>query len=241
MQPNMGTSGFVWWFGIVEDRDGDPEQLGRVRVRIFNVHSEDKADIDTDMLPWALVGQDPTSAAHDGIGRSPTGIAEGSMVFGFFLDGESMQIPAITQTFAGRPGGKNDLHPLALGSNTLKKVIAPGSGEPASPYKAKYPYNKVFTTESGHAIEIDDTPGAERLQEYHKSGTYHEVHPDGSDVVKIVGDSFDITVKDKTVFIGGDLKITVKGDANITIDGDSTLTSKKSLTIKSPDITIEES
>lgn len=239
MKPDMGNSGFIWWFGIVEEREGDPKKLGRVKVRIFNIHSESKADIETDMLPWAIVGQDPTSAAHKGVGRSPTGIAVGSMVYGFFLDGEAKQIPAITHTFGGMPDGENDIHKLALGENELQKD--PVDGEPDSPYKAEYPYNKVFTTESGHAVEVDDTPGAERIHVYHKSGSYFELQPEGDGVLKIIGDSFDLTVKDKTVYVGGDVKITVKGNADITVDQDTTLTSKKSLTIKSPDITIEES
>ena len=37
----MGMDGFVWFTGVVEDRD-DPDQLGRVRVRILGYHTEDK-------------------------------------------------------------------------------------------------------------------------------------------------------------------------------------------------------
>ena len=33
----MGTNGFVWWQGVVEDRQ-DPLQLGRCRVRILGWH-----------------------------------------------------------------------------------------------------------------------------------------------------------------------------------------------------------
>ena len=41
MQNFMGMDGFVWFVGVVEDRD-DPSQLGRVRVRCIGYHTEDK-------------------------------------------------------------------------------------------------------------------------------------------------------------------------------------------------------
>lgn len=238
MKPNMGQDGFVWFFGRVEDRE-DPEQLGRVRVRIFNFHSENKADVDTNMLPWAWLGQNPNSAASAGIGRSPTGIMVGSLCFGFFLDGKRAQMPVVVATFGGKPGGENDVHQLARGTNTVQKGDLPD--EPKSPYKAKYPYNKVEVTESGHIIELDDTPGAERIHIYHNSGSYFEIHPNGDHVVKGVNNSYDLTKKDKTVYVGGDLKITVKGNADIEVTKAATINAKESITITSPDITIEES
>jgi hypothetical protein len=51
--------------------------------------------------------------------------------------------------------------------------------------KAKYPDNVVIETKSGHVIEIDDTPGNERIRMYHRSGTYTDYRPDGSVVDKI--------------------------------------------------------
>ena len=43
----MGLEGFIWWIGVVEDRQ-DPEQLGRVRVRCFGWHTDEKDKIPTD-------------------------------------------------------------------------------------------------------------------------------------------------------------------------------------------------
>jgi hypothetical protein len=51
-QHNMGTDGFVWFFGLVEDRD-DPKQVGRVRVRCFGFHDQDDGQLPTTALPWA--------------------------------------------------------------------------------------------------------------------------------------------------------------------------------------------
>ena len=42
----MGLDGFVWFTGVVEDRN-DPDALGRVRVRCLGFHTEDLNDIPT--------------------------------------------------------------------------------------------------------------------------------------------------------------------------------------------------
>jgi hypothetical protein len=86
--------------------------------------------------------------------------------------------------------------------------------EPVTPYAAEYPFNKVYESESGHINEIDDTEGAERLHEYHKSGTFKEIHPDGSVVTRVVMDNYEI--------IYGDNFCNVKGSVHLTIDQDCT-------------------
>jgi len=50
--------------------------------------------------------------------------------------------------------------------------------------RAEYPYNSVLETRNGHVIEVDDTPYNERIRMYHKSGSYFEVRPDGSFIMK---------------------------------------------------------
>jgi len=81
-----------------------------------------------------------------------------------------------------------------------------------SPYtSAKYPYNHVHESEAGHIHEIDDTPGGERLMQQHSTGTFQEIHPDGTKMVKVIGDNYEI--------IAGKSSILVVGDANITYDG----------------------
>ena len=47
MQNFMGMDGFIWFTGVVEDRN-DPSKLGRVRVRCVGFHTEDKTKIPTD-------------------------------------------------------------------------------------------------------------------------------------------------------------------------------------------------
>jgi len=97
-----GTEGLVWWQGIVEDVN-DPETLGRVRVRIFGFHSDDKSKIPTDKLPWAAPIMPITSAAIGGVGQSPTGSLPGAWVMGFFRDGMNAQDPIVWGTVYGKP------------------------------------------------------------------------------------------------------------------------------------------
>jgi hypothetical protein len=98
----MGRDRFVWWFGVVEDID-DPLKIGRVRVRAFGYHTDDKSKIPTKSLPWAHVLQECGSASISGIGRSPTGMLPGSHVFGFFRDGLNAQHPVVMFTVGGIP------------------------------------------------------------------------------------------------------------------------------------------
>ena len=80
-------------FGIVEDIM-DPQQLGRVRVRIFGLHTYDKTLIPSSTLPWASVVQPTTSAANSGVGQNPN-LLLGSLVVVFFADGEAQQLPVV--------------------------------------------------------------------------------------------------------------------------------------------------
>jgi len=94
----------------------------------------------------------------------------------------------------------DDCNPTALGGSW---------SEPETPYNAKYPKNHVVETESGHVFEVDDSPGAERIHQYHKSGTFEEIHPDGTRVQKIIGNDFEIIRKNNNVSIYGNMNVNV--------------------------------
>jgi hypothetical protein len=93
--------------------------------------------------------------------------------------------------------------------------------EPISAYNAQYPYNNVTQTESGHFQEFDDTPGAERIRTQHRTGTFTEWQPDGTEVHKIVGNGYRVVVKDDNVIIEGKCNISITGNAELTIGGDA--------------------
>ncbi|AXF41509.1 hypothetical protein SHAb15599_00155 [Acinetobacter phage SH-Ab 15599] len=65
-----------------------------------------------------------------------------------------------------------------------------GVTEPRSRAAPQYPHNKVYQSPSGHCIEIDDTPGVERIMIFHMSGSYIEMHADGDIVIKAHKDLF---------------------------------------------------
>jgi uncharacterized protein YcbK (DUF882 family) len=93
--------------------------------------------------------------------------------------------------------------------------------QPPVPYKGQYPYNKVLQTESGHVIETDDTPGAERIQIYHRSGTFVEIDANGSVVKKTKGSSYEIVDKNGYISVTGDANLSVRGSIKIFVGGDA--------------------
>ena len=296
---------FIWFFGVVEDRN-DPLKMGRVRVRCFNWHTNDKSKVPTDALPWAQCMQPVTSAAISGIGRSATGLVEGSWVIGFFLDGEDAQKPMIMGSMAGIPTelpneefGFNGKYPDLINEPDLPRpargeleanlnvndgvlptklssrpardthyetkiagraalgavptAVAPSvtgmpdkgsadyvtdegevpywyepnpryGGESDGVYESGgvsvYPMNHVNVSESGHVHEIDDTPNAERLHEFHKSGSFIETQQDGTKVTKVVGKDYHVVIEDRNVFIKGNMSVTIAGNAKMYVQGD---------------------
>jgi hypothetical protein len=117
-----------------------------------------------------------------------------------------------------------------LKSNELDAVINPNNAfsQPVPPYDAVYPYNNAQTTPSGHVFELDDTPGSERINIAHRTGTFQEIGPDGSMTEKVMNNNFKVVVQDNSIYIlgdsqetiQGDVKIYVQGDAKIQVDGD---------------------
>jgi hypothetical protein len=87
-------------------------------------------------------------------------------------------------------------------------------------YPPDFPYNQVIATESGHTLEMDDSPGRERVRLMHRTGTFIEMHPNGDEVHKVYGDGYEITIKDRNVLIKGTCYVTIEGDALTNIKGD---------------------
>jgi hypothetical protein len=113
----------------------------------------------------------------------------------------------------------NDLinqHPVV---NFKKSRVDDLTGEPPTPYAAQYPFNHVQETESGHIREMDDTPGHERIHEYHRAGTFYEIHPDGTKVTKIVGEDYEIVHSNKKLRVRGNMQVFVDGDASLYVRG----------------------
>ena len=115
--------------------------------------------------------------------------------------------------------------PVGLGSTTT-------TTEPETPYNAQYPFNHVKTSESGHIQEFDDTEGSERIHTYHRSGTFEEIHPDGTTVTKVVKDNYVAILGDDTLHVKGTVNVQVEGDANIGINGNTNFDFGGNLNVK---------
>jgi hypothetical protein len=100
----IGRDGFRWWIGQIAPEEVQ-KQLNkdgwgnRLKVRILGYHPEDEKLLENKDLPWAQV----LLSTSDGTGASQYAtnhkIRPGDVVFGFFLDGDNAQIPAIMGCF----------------------------------------------------------------------------------------------------------------------------------------------
>ena len=228
---------FTWFMGVVEDRM-DPEMMGRVRVRCFGFHTESRGLIKTSDLPWATVMLPTTGSSMSGIGHTPHGLLPGSWVVGFFRDGPSAQDPIVIGSVGGFPEskpdkakgfsdpagnyptivGEPDVNKLARGINTAPYEVDVSISEPEVPYATTYPHNKVIETESGHKIEIDDTPGAERVRVQHHAGSFIEMHPEG-DIVFRQKNKYDVIIENDNCHVQGNINLLVDGNVKQFIRG----------------------
>jgi hypothetical protein len=295
---------FVWFMGRVADIE-DPEYLGRVKVRIihkqtgelgkktktYGITDEDLlwawpiSAVQSASLSWKKLSEEvledfDTPDWIDAVGLSPTGIAIGTYVFGFFLDAQEQNIPMIFGTYhkmsvfpepPSTPDAKmlqleapetreefSDVSKLARGKKGKggqslpkkpeKATTLTATDEPESAYKTEYPYNTTYTTKSGHAIEIDDTPGHERIHIWHRSGSYEEIAngpPEDGDkfkgrrVKKTVDSDYEIVMKDKNILIKNNKNQEIGNDVNIEIGGNGVINIKGRVNITANEFNIK--
>jgi hypothetical protein len=247
---------FVWFVGQVEDIL-DPEQIGRVRVRVFGIHSSDKTSVPTDDLPWCQVIMQATSGFNSTSGRSSVGLQVNSQVIGFFLDGENLQHPIVLGSFMGLDASiMQQLSSSAAQTRNSSPETNSLFTVPVA-YSPKYPHNSIEVTESGHVFEVDNTPGSERILKQHKSGTFEEIQPDGSKVTRVVSKNYEVVLSDNnihvkgnsntvidgnkndvikgkiTISVTGDVNLNIQGNVNQTVSGTTSISSTLALIIKS--------
>ncbi len=134
--------------------------------------------------------------------------------------------------------GESDVNRLARGviegtvvklKDANRKLNIPkamGLGEwnqPEAPFGAKYPFNKVMESESGHVMEFDDSPAHERINLYHRAGTFTEIDSNGTQVNYIVGDNFILMEQNGCIHVAGECNITVDGNTNIYARSDANI------------------
>lgn len=262
----VGIRNPLFFIGVIENND-DPQKEGRVKVRAFSIHGDNK-EVPTTDLPWAVCAQ----GGYDPNGSLPP---LNSFVYGMFLDGRDAQQPLVLglipsqfaepidpqqngwgvipdchgdlKSVGSRPQdyGQPQNSRLARGENIeetyviqqemnrVEDVYIAGQSEepdedsritwsePAPAYDAKYPFNRVIET-AKHVIEIDDTPGSERIMIYHTEGSYVQIDARGTTTHKSVGDKYEINDKQHHVYVGGPSMVTINSDAYVYIKGNKT-------------------
>ncbi|AIK68323.1 baseplate hub subunit and tail lysozyme [Rhizobium phage vB_RleM_P10VF] len=126
---------------------------------------------------------------------------------------------------SGSVGGSTALTPdsavsnkNAAETNTLQdeaQISIPASGG-----ATVYGYNRVRQFESGHFEEFDNTPGSERVQVRHRTGTGYEYKEDGTSIYFAKGDNYQAVAGNNYIMVEGICNIYVKGNAGIVADGD---------------------
>lgn len=215
-----------WVFGFFID--GENAQQPMIITKIDGVPSlpaEDQSDedgffdkgVDKDSRPFP-----PKKIEYSGDG-SPVTITEGEADYypakseGYMK--QSIDEPDIPRTARSDDFGKTN---TAVEQRiNFKESGTSANGvtwdEPESPYAPVYPYNRVTQTESGHIIEMDDTPGKERMSSQHRSGTFIEIHPNGETVLKFMNNRYTIVAVDDNISIHGVSNVMIDKDSNILI------------------------
>lgn len=163
----------------VEDNN-DPKQLGRVRVRIYGIHSEGSTVSNSD-LPWAEVAGGTDFGLVDGVGITSI-LRVGTMVW-VFLNNDDSNFPVVFAVVKG----KSDINSVA---------------------KSSYTNSAVIHTASGHTIELGDAGGSEKIEITHKSGSKLTFAADGSITIESVNKMTHNVSSDYTITAGGNFKVT---------------------------------
>ncbi len=155
----FGKDGFYWWIGEVEDNE-DPMELGRVKCRVLGYYTnpaQGSAEaLPTKHLPWATVLQHTSQAGNDGQGESSGQLQPGAIVMGFFIDGESAQMPIVIGVMRVNKGTQTrDKREFILTGETMQTGFAPN---PASMPVGQPTVQEDKQTRSGDNNSVSLTP-----------------------------------------------------------------------------------
>ena len=247
----MGMGGFFWWTGVVENRF-DPLKSGRVQVRILGSHTADKGILPTADLPWALVMLPVTSSGISGIGFSPTGLLEGSWVFGYFRDGDIRQDPVVMGSLPGFPSeaansskgfyDPNGLYPKYINEPDVNRLAV---NDPEKPHPSLATRTAERLTNIQAYNSEWDMPNISYNAIYPYNNVYesasghvieiddtanatriHIRHKNGSSIeMTDNGDTISITKNNNYIAITGNNKVYIAGSSDITVNGDANIRS----------------
>jgi len=134
--------------------------------------------------------------------------------------------PKITiddETLLAGEGGAEEGTRFETGeTNGMNNIVGPR--DDTTYINPTYPFNHVHETESGHIIELDDTPDFERIHLYHRSGTRIEIANKGDYVEKVVRDKYSVVIGNDFVNITGDVVVNIAGNAYMNVTGNTETT-----------------
>ena len=90
--------------------------------------------------------------------------------------------------------------------------------EPPSAYDAEYGFNRVIHA-GKNSIEVDSTPGAERIMIYHKSGSFVQIDNKGVKTDKTISDKYEVNDRNQHVSVGGMSTVTIMGNSYVYVKG----------------------
>lgn len=193
--------------------------------KYFLLGDEKASKVPQEVLTNAVVGSQPTT-----VKTAPTGLPldrQQHIVLGFrdpnmkYPLRELINEPDTNRLARGRVEGTS----VQTRDNTrVTDVPTADRGEwnqPPIPYNSKYPFNRMFASESGHLQEFDDTPDNERINWMHRSGTFTEVDSNGTQVNRIIGDGYEIVDRNGYVYVRGAYNITSEGFTTILVNADA--------------------
>lgn len=235
--------------GVVEDIN-DPQEMGRVRVRIPGTHNDSLKALPTSQLPWSAVMNDIKTQPGDWVVLGMLTDNGDAVIMGKVTTMSNIKYERFSGFYdpnAAFPTNIEPDHPAQdrvdylKSESYLSKKFSRHIDIPIAK-KAKetettswsmptvestnvpvYPDNDVKVSKTGHVIEMDDTPAHERISTFHKSGTYTEMQADGSKVNVIHGNNYTVVLKDDDVHVAGNCNVTINGDSKLLVKGDYTV------------------
>lgn len=242
-----------WFMGVVEDTN-DPMKVNRVRVRCLEYHTDNRSNLPTSALPWASFMH---TGAHMSapvinpgdwvVGFFLDGASGQQPIVMGLLDGipdnpdKSKGFSDPSGIYPKQPGQPTN-SPLARGAaskqatllTTPEPSIPTASGAtikgPSFGFAPRYPHNHVIHTDGNNIIELDDTPGSERINIMHSTGTSVSIAPDGTMITNVQGTTYTIS--------NGSVTIASNGPINLVTPSEIGLLSGAAVTIAGKTITL---
>lgn len=210
------TDALPW--AIVVQGDYNPNNIPKVNSWVFGVFLDGR-DAQEPMVLGLIPTQYVTAVDPDknGWGYIPPGdaneLAHGSAP-------EDAYQPQQSRKLRGEYIQETSVLTQEMGRTVDVKIAGSDEtwDEPGSAFNTEYPHNKVIET-AHHSIELDDTPGGERITVTHKSGSYIEIDSRGSTKHKTTGDHFDVMDRKQHVVVGGMSTVTIMGNSYVYVRG----------------------